>query len=157
MLGRPCWEGCFLNVPCNQHRDGQICSHQASWWVSLSDETPREISRRKKKYKNGEERRKERQLRKWGVVAFQYTINCQGYFGRERERKRKGQAVPAWSFCTSSRNAGEMMGLNKSTSENRKEIFPIALPVWRTSCLKHWPPRLSQCGQETDCHSYSDD
>lgn len=110
---------------------------------------------KEKTTKSCEERRKERKWGKWGVVAFQHAINCQGYFGTEK--KEKGQTVPAWSFCTSAQTAGEMMGLNKSASENRQEIFPIVLLLWKMSCLKCWPPCLSRCGQETDCHSYNYD
>lgn len=38
-------------------------------------------------------RREERKWGAWGVAAFQYAINCQGYFGTEE--KEKGQTVPA--------------------------------------------------------------
>lgn len=67
--------------------------------VSLSDETPREISRKKKKNKKGEGGREERQLRKWGVVVFQCTINCQGYFGREKKKRPDCACLKLLYFC----------------------------------------------------------
>lgn len=48
-----------------------------------------------------------------------------------RETKKKGQTVPAGSFCTSAQTEEKMMGLNKNASNNKTEIFPIVFLAWR--------------------------
>lgn len=109
----------------------------------------------RKKEQKGGRRKRGKTVEEMGCGSF--SVHHQLPRLLWQRKKKRGQTVPAWSFCTSAQNAGEMMGLNKSASENRKEIFPIVLPVWRMNRWKHWPPCLSQCGQETDCHSCSYD
>ena len=66
---------------------------------------------------------RETQLRKRGRQIFPKPSIATVTFGRET--KKKGQTVPAGSFCTSAQMEEKMMGLNKNASNNEKEIFPI--------------------------------
>lgn len=101
------------------------------------------------------ERMRETQLRKRGVVVLfcclKPSINSQGYFWqREKQKRTACVCLKLLYFCP---DWGEMIGLNKNASNNRKEISPIVFLAWSRHCWKCWPPCLPQGGQGTEGYS----